>query len=208
MIPDWLLRKVKDGIIKRDINPHDFNAVKNLAKESGLKIGKKHTQRIVNFYFADIEPNIRQKLILNRPFRETKLAKWLSDLKLKFVVQKRFQIDNRVFYIDYYLPDYNIAIEVDGGYHNLPDTVQYDRERTSLLLSMGIKVLRFKNEMIKNNKVKRKLVKNQILEAIEETKKLQLLSVTPSFLAQESGVKDSFGKAKEEESKLWDTRAL
>ncbi len=41
-----------------------------------------------------------------------------------------------------------LAIEVDGGYHNLQKQAASDRERDLILKSYGIKVLRFKNELV------------------------------------------------------------
>jgi len=44
-----------------------------------------------------------------------------------------------------------LIIEVDGGYHTLPEIEISDNERTEILNQLGFEVLRFKNEEIINN---------------------------------------------------------
>jgi isoleucyl-tRNA synthetase len=45
----------------------------------------------------------------------------------------------------------HLVIEVDGGYHTLPEIKISDNERTEILNQLGFEVLRFKNEEILNN---------------------------------------------------------
>lgn len=54
------------------------------------------------------------------------------------------------FIADFISLDFNLIIEVDGGYHNLPDQQISDEERTKWLERQGFKVLRFKNEEVLN----------------------------------------------------------
>lgn len=55
------------------------------------------------------------------------------------------------FVLDFYCCEVKLAIELDGGQHNEPDAKARDRERTALLATHGIKVLRFwNNEVISN----------------------------------------------------------
>jgi very-short-patch-repair endonuclease len=49
------------------------------------------------------------------------------------------------FVLDFYCCETKLAIELDGGQHNEPDTKKRDIERTNLLASHGIQVLRFWN---------------------------------------------------------------
>ena len=52
------------------------------------------------------------------------------------------------FIIDFYCSSHKLGIEVDGEIHN--DRVEYDLDRQKLLESLGIKILRFKNEEVIN----------------------------------------------------------
>ena len=47
--------------------------------------------------------------------------------------------------------DRNLVIEIDGGYHQLPEQQTSDEERTKWLNEQGLKVIRFTNEEILTN---------------------------------------------------------
>lgn len=54
------------------------------------------------------------------------------------------------YVVDFYLPRVNTAIEIDGGYHDLPEQKQYDAIKDKFLNSIGIDVVRIKNEQVKD----------------------------------------------------------
>lgn len=47
--------------------------------------------------------------------------------------------------IDFYCPEYKLAIELDGEVHHSPQAREYDKRRTTCLESFGIIVVRFEN---------------------------------------------------------------
>lgn len=49
---------------------------------------------------------------------------------------------------DFYAPEQQLIIEVDGGYHNTPEQMVLDEDRTMRLESMGYNILRFTNEEV------------------------------------------------------------
>src|SRR5688500_15091235 len=53
-----------------------------------------------------------------------------------------------VFILDFYSHDAKLAIELDGSHHANKEQRQYDEGRDFELGSMGIKVVRFKNEEV------------------------------------------------------------
>jgi very-short-patch-repair endonuclease len=55
------------------------------------------------------------------------------------------------FVLDFYCCEAKLAIELDGGQHNEPDTKVRDKERTEFLSSHGIHVLRFWNNEVFTN---------------------------------------------------------
>jgi very-short-patch-repair endonuclease len=56
------------------------------------------------------------------------------------------------FYIlDFYCPSERLAIELDGDTHFTEEALEYDRERTTYLNSLSIKVLRFLNTDVYDN---------------------------------------------------------
>lgn len=50
--------------------------------------------------------------------------------------------------LDFYLPDYNLAIEIDDPSHNEPKKIKKDQKRTLALSGLGIEVLRFTNAQV------------------------------------------------------------
>lgn len=58
--------------------------------------------------------------------------------------RRQFSIDQ--FILDFYAPSLKLAVEIDGGYHDLPDVKEYDRWREEHICTYGITFIRFKNE--------------------------------------------------------------
>ena len=52
------------------------------------------------------------------------------------------------YILDFYCPEKKMAVELDGGQHNLPDGREYDAERTAYLNYHGIEVVRFWNNEV------------------------------------------------------------
>ena len=55
------------------------------------------------------------------------------------------------YVLDFYCHECKLAIELDGGIHNLKENKQYDIARTNVLNEFQITVLRFRNEEVINN---------------------------------------------------------
>ena len=89
----------------------------------------------------------RQENLLNEGFYEKQFRNYLTNYR--YIPQKVFFYNHYDFFIaDFYLPDYNIVIEIDGKQHELDK--EYDSYRTNILKSLGVrKVLRFKNSDFK-----------------------------------------------------------
>ena len=55
------------------------------------------------------------------------------------------------FVLDFYCCEAKLAVELDGGQHNEPETIVRDMERTVFLEQHGIQVIRFwNNELFQN----------------------------------------------------------
>ena len=52
------------------------------------------------------------------------------------------------FIADFYCHKAKLIIEVDGGYHNIPEQYFYDKNRDSELENLGLKVIRFTNKQV------------------------------------------------------------
>ena len=56
----------------------------------------------------------------------------------------RRQVPFGTYIVDFYCAEQKLVVEVDGGVHDLQ--VEYDSERTAWLESIGLKVIRVRNE--------------------------------------------------------------
>ena len=70
---------------------------------------------------------------------------WHNNLGFKF--RRQHSIGN--FIADFFCPEKRLIIELDGSQHL--DNVEYDKERTDFLESLGIKVIRFWNNEVNKN---------------------------------------------------------
>ncbi len=55
------------------------------------------------------------------------------------------------YIVDFVCREKKIIIEIDGGQHNEPEGIEYDKKRSLFLSSRGFKVIRFWNNEIDNN---------------------------------------------------------
>lgn len=68
-------------------------------------------------------------------------------MNLKF--KRQFPIGKYI--VDFMCEEKKIVIEIDGGQHNEPFNIEYDKERTEFIESKGYKVIRFWNNEISDN---------------------------------------------------------
>ncbi len=72
---------------------------------------------------------------------------WYDYLRnFKYRVLRQRPIDH--FIVDFYCPSLKLVIEVDGDSHFTEEAEAADRERTHILESYGIKVIRFTNQEV------------------------------------------------------------
>ncbi len=63
----------------------------------------------------------------------------------------RRQVTCGHYILDFYCAAVNLAIELDGGQHYMPEGQAKDAQRSAFLQDQGIKVLRFSNADVMNN---------------------------------------------------------
>lgn len=83
---------------------------------------------------------------------EAELYLWDNLQRLTYL-NIRFKRQHPVLYFiaDFYCHKAKIIIEVDGGYHDIPEQYLYDRNRENELNELGLKVVRFTNEEVLNS---------------------------------------------------------
>jgi acetyl-CoA synthetase len=55
------------------------------------------------------------------------------------------------YFVDFACIDKMLTIEIDGGYHNSPEQMDYDKARTEYLKENGFEEIRFTNEEVRND---------------------------------------------------------
>ena len=74
---------------------------------------------------------------------------WYDFLK-KLPVQVKRQKNIGNYILDFYIPIAKLAIEIDGRQHKLPKHFEEDRIRDESLKKIGITVIRYTNDDIRN----------------------------------------------------------
>lgn len=77
---------------------------------------------------------------------EAYLWRFLSEGYFDYHFRRQHPI--KYFIADFYCHAFKLVIEVDGGYHGIPEQYEYDCERDWELSLLGITVLRFTNEEV------------------------------------------------------------
>lgn len=72
------------------------------------------------------------------------LKKYINDV----CEQVYFRISGHSYFLDYYLPKYRLAIEIDGNYHK--SRKEEDKERDKLFYSIGIRTIRVNSKDVLN----------------------------------------------------------
>lgn len=133
-----------------------YNRRKNAKKKKELLKEKQYQGTLL-----ERGDKFRKDLIKNQTPSETKFKAILKSLKVNYEFQKIFYFKNSFRVVDFYLPDYNSVIEIDGLSHNGKE--DSDRRRTLQLLNSGISVVhRFTNKEVRDipfcmNKLKKLL---------------------------------------------------
>lgn len=97
-------------------------------------------------------PNIDKSRQLRKNKTDAERKLW-SLLRNRQVADAKFrrQFPFSGYILDYYSPEYKLAIEADGGQHYLETGLAKDERRTQALAKAGIKVIRFSDREILNN---------------------------------------------------------
>ncbi len=77
---------------------------------------------------------------------ENNILKLLVDAGIEFIFQEAFFDEYYFLIADFYLPKYNLCIEVDGFSHNSEKKRKQERKRAAWLRKKGIGVLRIRNK--------------------------------------------------------------
>jgi very-short-patch-repair endonuclease len=86
---------------------------------------------------------------LRRNQTDAERAFWAKVRNKQFYGLKFFrQYSFGLYILDFYCPEQKLAVELDGGQHNLPEGREYDVARTNYLIDHGVEVVRFWNNEV------------------------------------------------------------
>jgi len=77
---------------------------------------------------------------------EAFLWRWLKGKALGVGFKRQCVILD--FIADFYCPEKELVIEIDGGYHNNTKQIRWDEARSQQLEEKGYRILRFTNEQV------------------------------------------------------------
>ncbi|WP_416866469.1 MAG: endonuclease domain-containing protein [Imperialibacter sp.] len=91
-----------------------------------------------------------KKLRANQTLAEKLL--W-EELRANKLLGLRFKRQHPIgtFVADFYSHPVRLVIEIDGGYHDLDEHMEYDAGRTEEIEQFGVKVIRFTNAEVEGN---------------------------------------------------------
>ena len=90
------------------------------------------------------------KLRHNMTKEEVKLWNILRNRRLMNLKFRR-QVPIGKYIADFLCVEKGLIIEIDGGQHNEPDKIIYDKERSDYFQEQGYRVIRFWNDEVWNN---------------------------------------------------------
>lgn len=102
------------------------------------------------YYNASLAMHENAK-VLRKNMTEAEDRLWQRIRKEKLGVKFRRQHMIDKYIADFYCHECKLVIEVDGGYHNNPEQIEYDAIRTFEIEEYGIKVIRFTNSEVLSN---------------------------------------------------------
>lgn len=126
---------------KKDLYNYCRNKLTLLKTSKDIKPTTKNQRLVANKF--------KKELSLNPTKEEQKLKELLAFYNIKYIFQKDIHINNDFIIADFYLPDYNLIIEIDGNQHYTPEGLIKDQEKTKLLSLKGYeKIMRLKNQQV------------------------------------------------------------
>ena len=89
---------------------------------------------------------------LRSSLTETEFLLW-SHLRKKQILGVQFYRQKIIgnYIVDFYSSAAKMVIELDGSQHYAPEAIEQDKVRDSYLNDLGLKVLRFDNNQVKQN---------------------------------------------------------
>ncbi len=136
----------------------------------GFKLSKNTKKRVQIFPYEALSESHREwilenaiRMIEHPTEAEIAFEQTLVHCKIDYEKQAFFRINERNYFLDFYLPKSRIAIEIDGSIHHAQK--EYDKFRDGEFVSIGIKTIRIHNSQA---------YKTDIISIIESKNRVKL----------------------------------
>lgn len=147
------------GILVQKLITFEKKREKDLARRLKKKAYLLESRQKADEKATEASLKFREELIANQTTAEKSAKALLKSMGIKYEFQKIFYYKSKIdkyktcFYIvDFYLPDANMAIEIDGEYHQTSKQKTADKKRTMVLRGSGLSdVVRFTNDQVLND---------------------------------------------------------
>lgn len=127
---------------KWELNRKSNKKVKTSRKESS------YIRDYRDFHILQIKER-REELLKNQTHSENNIRLVLKKLQINYVPQKQFHpYSTKIPYcfVDFYLPEFNMCLEIDGGYHRNRKVAKKDRTKEKALIKdFKVTILRITN---------------------------------------------------------------
>ncbi|OGI59786.1 hypothetical protein A2814_00350 [Candidatus Nomurabacteria bacterium RIFCSPHIGHO2_01_FULL_38_19] len=94
---------------------------------------------------------IKKARILRRENTKAEKILWKELRGYKLGVKWRRQHPIDMYILDFYSPQTNLCVELDGSIHNIKENKEYDNVREKYLKNRNIKIIRFWNREVEKN---------------------------------------------------------
>ena len=145
--------------------------LQGLGVNTPLGVGGNLEARGSNMFYGALPIHFEFAKQLRQNQTEAEIFLWenLSRIEIKGI---RFKRQHPILYFiaDFYCHKAKLVIEIDGGYHNLPEQYLYDKSRGTELEELGLEVIRFSNEQVLNDTESTlRIIKQKVEERIAKT---------------------------------------
>lgn len=122
----------------------------------GVKAKSKVKKKVYTTPYKTPE-QLREELIINQTPAEKLFKGYLKAAEINYEFQKLVFVEDKFYFIDFFLPEHKLAVEIDGGYHDDLIQKKKDLSRTKDLKRASIvkDILRLRNEEVNSSCIQR-----------------------------------------------------
>lgn len=104
------------------------------------------------FHYGAFPETFRKARELRRMITPAERIVWY-ELRNRYLSGYKFRRQHpvREFIVDFFCPEKELVVEIDGGIHQQPEVRERDENRTAELERLGLTIIRFSNEEVMND---------------------------------------------------------